>query len=194
MPITVVSRADASSATDTLSRYLSAVSPEWKSRVGFGTTLKWPTGIRAKGNEGVAGLTGETDGAIGYVDFRYAGRTSVPRGLIQNLEGRFVGASATSISAAFLESGRLEALPDTSVTSKNPGAYPMASIRWIVFTSQRDDPKKALFLLDLCRFLMTNNGPSERENGLVPLPQQLLEASNEWLNRAAGRVLQHAGK
>jgi phosphate transport system substrate-binding protein len=192
IPIIVVSRADGSSSTDTLSRYLGAGSPEWKNRIGIGTSLQWPTGKSAKGDEGVAGQVGETDGAIGYVDFRGADRPSVQAALLQNLDNRFIAASATSISAGYRETYQLADLQDTSVSSKDPGAYPMASVQWMLLSLPGNDPKKELFLLDFARFSMTNDGASERERGMVPLPPQLLSTAEEALNRAAAQILQKA--
>jgi phosphate transport system substrate-binding protein len=192
VPIIVVSRADGSSSTETLSSYLATGSSEWKNRVGIGTSLQWTTGKSAKGDEGVAGQVGETDGAIGYVDFRSADRPSIQAALLQNLDDRFIAASATSISASYWDTHQLADLQDTSVSSKDPGAYPMASVQWMLFSLPANDPKKELFLLDFARFSMTNNVPSERERGLVPLPPQLLSAAEEALNRAAARILQKA--
>lgn len=78
LPIVVVYRADASGTTYIWTNYLSSVSPMWKLAIGTATSVQWPTGIGAKGNEGVAGFVGQTSGSIGYVEFTFAKQTKTP--------------------------------------------------------------------------------------------------------------------
>jgi len=78
IPISVIHRTDGSGTTFNWANYLSKVSPEWKVRVGEGTTVDWPLGIGGKGNDGVAALVEQINGAIGYVEYSYALRKSWP--------------------------------------------------------------------------------------------------------------------
>jgi phosphate transport system substrate-binding protein len=100
LPITVIHRSDGSGTTNIFSDYLSRVSPEWKSKVGEGTALNWPTGLGAKGNPGVAGLVRQTPGACGYVELIYAIENKMPFGQLRNQKGKFIRATLASTSAA----------------------------------------------------------------------------------------------
>lgn len=79
-PIQVVHRADGSGTTYCWTDYLSKISPEWKSKVGFGTSINWPVGVGGKGNDGVAGQVKNMSNSIGYVELIYAIRTACPMG------------------------------------------------------------------------------------------------------------------
>jgi phosphate transport system substrate-binding protein len=98
--ILVATRSDGSGTTAVFTDYLSKVSPEWKAQVGNATSVKWPTGVSGKGNEGVAGLIKQTPGAIGYVELVYALSNGLEVALLQNKAGNFVLPEAKSITAA----------------------------------------------------------------------------------------------
>src|SRR6266542_946644 len=98
--IVVVHRSDGSGTTYCFTDYLSKVSPEWQSSVGKGTSVKWPAGLGAKGNEGVAGQVRQMDGAIGYIELIYAIQNKIPFASMQNAAGKFVKASLQSTTAA----------------------------------------------------------------------------------------------
>src|SRR5689334_5403635 len=91
-PITVVHRSDGSGTSYIFCDYLAKVSPQWKSTVGVATSVNWPAGVGAKGNEGVAGLVRQTPGAIGYVELIYALQNKIAYGSVQNSAGEFVRA------------------------------------------------------------------------------------------------------
>src|SRR5581483_10770183 len=92
-PIVVVHRSDGSGTTYIWTDYLSKVSPEWNSGIGKGTSVKWPVGLGAKGNEGVAGMIRQMDGAFGYVELVYAVQNNIQYGSVQNAAGSFVKAN-----------------------------------------------------------------------------------------------------
>ena len=96
----MVHRSDGSGTTYIWTDYLSKVSPEWKKKVGKGTSVNWPVGLGGKGNEGVSGLIKQTPDAIGYVELIYAIQNNLPYGLVKNSSGAFVKASLESVSAA----------------------------------------------------------------------------------------------
>src|SRR5712671_684856 len=98
--ITVAHRADGSGTTYIWVDYLSKVSPEWKTKVGVATSVNWPGGIGAPGNEGVSGLVKQTPGAIGYVELIYALQNKISYGSVQNAAGEFVKASVPAVTAA----------------------------------------------------------------------------------------------
>jgi phosphate transport system substrate-binding protein len=98
--ITVVHRSDGSGTTFTFSNYLSKVSDEWKTKVGFDTAISWPTGVGGKGNAGVAGFVNQINGAIGYVEYAYAVQNSMDYTRMVNADGKTVSPDLKTFSAA----------------------------------------------------------------------------------------------
>lgn len=131
MKIFPVYRSDGSGTTYVFSHYLSQVSEEWAKTVGAGKALKWPVGMAAKGNPGVAGNIKQTEGAIGYIGSEYAFSARIPMALMQNAAGNFVQPSTESISAA--ATGNIP--DDTRVmitNSASEDAYPVSCLTWIL--------------------------------------------------------------
>ena len=146
--ILVMHRSDGSGTTYIFTDYLSKISPEWKSSVGKNTSVKWPVGLGGKGNEGVAGLIRQNDGAIGYVELIYALQNKIPYGSMKNAAGEFVKASLASTTAA---AASLKSMPaDFRVSITNaPGkdAYPICSFTWLLVpTTWQDAHKKEVFV------------------------------------------------
>ena len=143
LPVTVVHRSDGSGTTYIWTEYLSKVSPEWKARVGFGKSVRWPTGLGGKGNEGVAGLVRQVPGAIGYVELTFALQTKLPYGAVQNRAGKFVLATVETVrKAAELK----DFPPDARVSLTDtpaPEGYPISSFTWILV--YRDMAKNRAF-------------------------------------------------
>ena len=98
--ITVVHRAESSGTTAAFTTYLSAVSPEWAQQVSKGTAVKWPTGLGAKGSEGVTGQVKQSPGAISYVELTYATQNKLPVAAIKNQAGKYVLPSTAGTTAA----------------------------------------------------------------------------------------------
>ncbi len=130
--ITVIHRSDSSGTTSGFTSYLSEVDPEWKSKVGEGKTVQWPTGTGGKGNAGVAGAVQQTTGAVGYVEQAYALEHSFTYASVKNKSGTFVEPSLASTSA----SGEGVTVPANLgikvINSPAPGAYPITSQTFIV--------------------------------------------------------------
>lgn len=132
--ILVVHRSDGSGTTYIWVDYLAKVSSRWKEKVGVATSVKWPAGTGAKGNEGVAGMVKRAPGSIGYIELIYALQNGIKFGSVQNKEGAFVAASLESISAA--ANASLTSIPDDlrySITdAPGKGSYPIAGTSWAV--------------------------------------------------------------
>src|SRR3954470_24179095 len=124
--IVVAHRSDGSGTTYIWTDYLGKVSPEWKKTVGVATSVKWPTGVAAAKNDGVAAIVAQTPGAIGYVELIYALQTKTAYGTVQNASGKFVKASVESVTAAAAAAAK--AMPaDFRVSITNApgdGVYP----------------------------------------------------------------------
>nr|MDQ3280798.1 phosphate ABC transporter substrate-binding protein PstS [Acidobacteriota bacterium] len=184
-PITLVHRSDGSGTTYIFVDYLSKVSPEFRKRVGVATSVNWPGGVGAKGNEGVAGLVKQTPGSIGYVEHIYALQNKIAFGSIQNAAGRFVKASPASVTAAASEA--VKAMPrDFRVSITNaPGAnaYPIASFTWLLLYEQPSDRARARVMVDFVRWALTEGQKTAEPLGYAPLPAALVPLELEALKR-----------
>jgi phosphate transport system substrate-binding protein len=131
-PITVIHRSDSSGTTDGFTSFLSTVDPEWKSKVGEGKTVQWPTGTGEKGNAGVAGGVQQTAGAFGYVEQAYALEHSFTYASVKNKAGKFVEPTLASTSAA-AEGVTIPANLGIKISNPSaPTAYPITSQTFIV--------------------------------------------------------------
>jgi phosphate transport system substrate-binding protein len=125
--ITVVHRSDSSGTTQGFTTWLSDVDPTWKSSVGEGKDVNWPTGTGAKGNSGVAAVVKQTAGAVGYVEQAYALENGFTYAAIKNSHGSYVLPTLPNTSAAFLGIAIPPDLGISTINSPNPGAYPIVS-------------------------------------------------------------------
>jgi phosphate transport system substrate-binding protein len=137
MPISIVHRSDGSGTTFIFTDYLSKISEEWKNKVGHKTSVDWPIGIGAKGNEGVSGMIKQTPGALGYVELIYALQNKMPVGLLQNKSGKYVEASIKSVTAA--ANIAIPADARVSITNTDaPDGYPISSFTWILLYKEQN--------------------------------------------------------
>ncbi len=192
LPIIVVHRSDGSGTTFVFSDYLSKVSPEWRKRVGAGKALRWPTGIGAKGNPGVAGYVKRMRGAIGYVELAYARQNRMPYALIRNRAGKFVKPEVKSITAA----ASIKIPYDTRVSITDtpaPDGYPISSFTWIIVYRDLKFGKmtyeKAVALKRMLKFLFTTAQQWAAPLGYAPLPQSVVN-----LNMKKLKTLTYGGK
>src|SRR5689334_8387480 len=148
--ITVVYRSDGSGTTYVWTDYLSKVSPEWKEKVGTGTSVTWPAGVGAKGSEGVTGQVKQTPNSLCYVELIYAEQNKLPYASIKNAAGEFVKPSLDSVTAA--AASVANQMPDdlrVSITNA-PGkdAYPISSFTYFLVYKNQEDPTKGKALVD----------------------------------------------
>jgi phosphate transport system substrate-binding protein len=177
--LVVVHRSDGSGTTYVFTDYLSAVSPEWARTVGKGTEVRWPTGLGAKGNEGVSGQIKQTPGAIGYVELAYAKQNRLAYASVQNAEGTFVLPSIESVTAAAASAvPKLGPTTDYRVSIVNaPGAqaYPISSFTWLLVYQRHPDAAKGKTLADFLRWAYTTGQQSAAPLDYAPLPVELAD-------------------
>jgi phosphate transport system substrate-binding protein len=175
--ITVVHRAEGSGTTYIWVDYLSKVSPEWKTRVGVSTAVKWPTGVGGQGNEGVAGLVSQTPGAIGYVELIYALQNKIAYGSVQNMAGDFVTASEQSVTAAAAAAaGQMP--PDFRVSITNPpgkGAYPISSFTWLLLYETPRDKNQSKIMVEFLKWALSDGQKFAGPLGYAPLPAEIVK-------------------
>ncbi|NDV78544.1 phosphate ABC transporter substrate-binding protein PstS [Dysgonomonas sp. 511] len=177
--ITVVYRSDGSGTTAVFSEYMSKTDEAWKTEIGEGKSLKFPVGIAAKGNPGVAGVVVETDGSIGYIGSEYALALNMESALLQNSSGNFVAADSKSISA----SANVEMPKDTRVVitnSSNPESYPISTFTWIIVYKEQGYNKRAMeqaqSLVSLLNYIISEPGQQmAAKTHYAPLPANVVE-------------------
>ncbi len=172
--IVLIHRSDGSGTTYIWTDYLSKVSPEWQSQVGKGTSVKWPVGLGGKGNEGVAGLIRQMQGAIGYIELIYAVQNKIPYGTVKNAAGEFVKASLDSVTAAAASVKSMPADFRVSITNA-PGkdAYPISSFTWLLIPAQSKNPAKGKILADFLNWMVTDGQKMTAELTYAPLPENV---------------------
>jgi phosphate transport system substrate-binding protein len=137
MPISIVHRSDGSGTTFIFTDYLSKVSEDWKNKVGHKTSVDWPAGLGAKGNEGVSGMIKQTPGAIGYVELIYALQNKMPVGVLKNKSGKFIEANIKSVTSAANQA--IPADARVSITNTDaPDGYPISSFTWILLYKEQN--------------------------------------------------------
>ncbi|HEY1592507.1 MAG TPA: phosphate ABC transporter substrate-binding protein PstS, partial [Solirubrobacteraceae bacterium] len=129
--ITVIHRSDSSGTTDGFTKFLAATSPTWKSQVGTGKDVKWPTGTGAAKNAGVAAAVKQTDGGIGYVEQAYALENGFTYAAVKNSAGSYILPTISNTSAAAVGIKIPPDLGISTINSAGPQAYPIVSQTFI---------------------------------------------------------------
>ncbi len=170
-PILVIHRSDGSGTTYIWTDYLSKVSPEWQSQVGKGTSVKWPVGLGGKGNEGVAGLIRQMQGAIGYIELIYAVKNNITYGSVRNQGGEFVKASLDSVTAAAASVKNMPADFRVSITDA-PGkdAYPISSFTWLLIPTQAKEQAKGKIIAAFLTWMVNDGQKLTADLSYAPLP------------------------
>lgn len=173
--ITVVHRSDGSGTTGVFTKHLSAISPEWKSKVGDGKTVQWPTGVGAKGNEGVTAQLQQTKGAIGYVEYGYAKNNNLKFASLENKAGKFVAATDEAASKT-LEAVELpENLRAFISDPEGPDSYPIVTYTWLLVHKKYPDADKAKAIEAMVEYGLTEGQKVAPSLGYVPLPKNVAE-------------------
>jgi phosphate transport system substrate-binding protein len=171
--IVVVHRSDGSGTTYIFTDYLSKVSPEWKSKVGTNTSVNWPTGIGAKGNEGVSGQVKQTPGAVGYVELIYAKQNKMAVADVKNSEGTFVTPSLESVTAAISTAQIPDDFRFSMTNAPGKDSYPISGATWLLLYQQQKDAAKGKKLVDFLKWAETKGEQMAKDLDYAPLPQNL---------------------
>jgi len=180
--ITMAHRSDGSGTTFAFTNSLSAFSPEWKSKVGEGKTVKWPVGVGGKGNEGVAGVIGNTPGAIGYLNQAYV-KGKIKAAAVQNKAGKFVMPTLAG-GAAALNNIKLDAnLAGEDPNPAGAASYPISTLTWIL-AYEKGNGAKASEIRKAMIYLLSPAAQNEADNlGYVPLKGSILAAAKKAVAR-----------
>jgi phosphate transport system substrate-binding protein len=171
--IVVVHRSDGSGTTYIFTDYLSKVSPEWKQKVGNNTSVKWPTGIGAKGNEGVSGQVKQVPGAIGYVELIYALQNKMDFAEIKNAAGQVVKPSLESVTAALSTAEIPDDFRFSMTNAPGPDAYPISGATWLLVYQEQKDPAKGKKLVEFLKWALSKGQGMANALGYAPLPESV---------------------
>jgi phosphate transport system substrate-binding protein len=181
--IAPVYRSDGSGTNFLFSDYLSKSSPKFKESIGAAPSVQWPTGIGAKGNEGVANMTTQTDGAIGYVEYAYAKQNKMAYAQLVNKAGQAVAPSAQSFQAAAANADWSHAPAYYLILTDQTGAksWPITGASFILIYSQPPDVGATGEALKFFNWAYKNGAPMAQELDYVPLPESLVkQVRNTW--------------
>ena len=181
--IVVAHRSDGSGTTYIWVDYLSKVSPEFKKTVGVGTAVKWPVGVAAAKNDGVAAIVSQTPGALGYVELIYAIQTKAAYGQVQNANGKFVKASIESVTAAAAEAAKqMPADYRVSITNASGDAvYPISSFTWLLLYQDPKDKAQGKVMVDFMKWALTDGQKFAGDMGYAPIPKNVVDMEMKTL-------------
>jgi phosphate transport system substrate-binding protein len=181
--IAVVSRSDGSGTTFVWTNYLSKVSDTFKSKIGSNTSVQFPVGIGAKGNEGVANNVMQTKGAIGYVEYAYAKQNKLAYTKLINKDGKTVAPVITAFQAAAAGADWSSAPGMGVVLTDEPGAesWPITNPTFILMHKKAKDAAAAKEALKFFEWAYTNGDKSAEELDYVPLPDSVVaQIKKSW--------------
>jgi phosphate transport system substrate-binding protein len=175
--IAPISRSDGSGTNFLFSNYLSSTSPKFQSSIGAATSVQWPVGIGAKGNEGVANMTRQTDGAIGYVEYAYAKQTQMPTAELINKAGKTVAPNAEAFQAAAANADWAHADGYYLILTDQAGAqsWPITGASFILVYGTPPDAAATNEALKFFDWAYKNGGKMAAELDYVPLPDALIK-------------------
>ncbi|MGZ5041659.1 MAG: phosphate ABC transporter substrate-binding protein PstS [Usitatibacter sp.] len=182
--ITVVHRSDGSGTTFIWVNYLSKMSPEWKTKVGEGTSVNWPAGVGGKGNEGVASYVQRIAGSIGYVEYAYALQNKMTTVAVQNRDGEFVQANADTFKAAAANADWSKAPGFYLILTDQPGktAWPISGATFILMHKSQAKPDVAKEVLRFFDWAYGSEGDKLAASlDYVPLPDNVVnQIKTSW--------------
>ena len=185
--ITVIHRAEGSGTTAAFTTYLSAVSPDWAQTVSKGTAVKWPTGLGAKGSEGVTGQVKQVPGSISYVELTYATQNKLPVAAIKNQAGKYVLPSTAGTTAA-IDAFKDELAKDDRSSIANPpasapDAYPISTLTFLIIPKDGKDVQKRTALKQFITYVVTDGQQASSGLNYAPLPDAVKQINVKALSQ-----------
>jgi len=175
--ITVVRRSDGSGTTFNFTDYLSKVSADWKSKVGSGTAVEWPTGVGAKGNEGVSGNISQTKNSIGYVEYAYAKQNKLTYAAMVNKAGKTVQPTVEAFQAAASNADWANAPGYYVILTDQSGekSWPITASTFILMHKDATDKAASQEALKFFKWAFANGGKMAEELDYIPMPDAVVK-------------------
>ena len=191
LDVSTVHRSDGSGTTFNWTDYLGKVSPEWQQKIGADTAVEWPNGVGGKGNAGVASMTQQINGSIGYVEYAYAMENKMTYTKMVNAAGKTLeptmeGFEAGGANASFSAANDFYTVPTNAPGDKS---WPITAVTWVIMRTDypADQNESVLKFFDWS--LKSDTGHSQATAlDYVPLPSNvvgLIEAS--WTQSFKGQ-------
>jgi phosphate transport system substrate-binding protein len=182
-----IRRSEGSGTTFAFTNHLSTISARWKKGPGVGKSVVWPTGIGARGNNGVAALIEQTPGAIGYIESGYAELVHLPMAAVENKAGKFVKPTEDSAREALTSVKDLDKkFPRIWVTDpEGDASYPIVTYTWLCCYEHYKNPKVARTLTKVIHYCLTEGQKISASLGYVPLPEEVVQRNLAALERLA---------
>jgi len=175
--IAVVHRSDGSGTTFLFTNYLSQASSDWAGKIGANSAVEWPVGIGAKGNEGVANMTKQTDGAIGYVEYAYAKQNNLTFTKMVNKDGKVVAPSIEAFQAAAAKADWVNAKGYYLILTNQSGdaSWPITGASFILMYKNPSDPAASLTALKFFDWAYKSGGDMAQQLAYVPMPANVVD-------------------
>jgi phosphate transport system substrate-binding protein len=175
-PITVVHRSDGSGTTFNFANYLSKVSADWKSKVGENTSVEWPVGVGAKGNEGVASNVANSKGSMGYVEYAYAKQNKLPYMSMINHDGKTVSPDIAAFQAAAANADWAKASGFYLILTDGVGAesWPITAASFILMHKKPADPVASAEALKFFSWAYAKGAKAAEELDYIPMPEAVV--------------------
>jgi phosphate transport system substrate-binding protein len=193
--IAVVHRSDGSGTTFNFTNYLSKVSADWKSKVGENTSVDWPVGIGAKGNEGVSSNVGNTKNSIGYVEYAYAKQNHLTYTKMVNKDGKTVAPVMEAFQAAAANADWLHAPGFYQILTDQPGAesWPITASTFILMHRKPKDVEAAAEALKFFAWAYANGGQMATDLDYIPMPKNVVDLVEQTWVKEMPQVAAKAG-
>ncbi|WP_321921189.1 phosphate ABC transporter substrate-binding protein PstS [Paraburkholderia guartelaensis] len=181
LDIAVVRRADGSGTSFIWTNYLSKVSPDWKSKVGEGTTVNWPTGTGGKGNDGVAAFVQRLPGAIGYVEWAYAKQNHMVYAAMKNEAGAVVQPSTETFKAAAAGADWKKSFYQILTNEPGKDAWPVVGATFVLLHTAQDKPDQGKETLKFFDWAFKNGSSAADSLDYISLPESVVsEIKSQW--------------
>ena len=190
--IAPVRRADGSGTSFIFTNYLSKVNAEWKSKVGEGTAVNWPTGAGGKGNEGVAAFVGRLANSIGYVEYAYVKQNKLNYVQLQNAEGAFVAPDDDAFKAAAAGADWSKSFYQILTNQPGKASWPITGATFILMHKSQDKPQQAAASLKFFEWAYQNGDKTAADLDYVPMPdsvKRVIVKSWDEIKDAAGKPI-----
>ena len=175
--ITVVRRSDGSGTTFLWTDYLSKANAEWKAKAGSGTAVEWPTGVGAKGNEGVAGNVSQTKNSIGYVEYAYAKQNKLTHGAVINKAGKTIQPTIEAFQAAAANADWANSKNYYLILTDQPGdaSWPITGATFIIMHKDPVDKAAAKEAIKFFKWAFEKGDKMAQELDYIPMPDTVVK-------------------
>ncbi|MBC9895398.1 phosphate ABC transporter substrate-binding protein PstS, partial [Salmonella enterica subsp. enterica serovar Panama] len=173
--IAVVRRADGSGTSFVFTSYLAKVNEEWKSKIGAGSTVNWPTGLGGKGNDGIAAFVQRLPGAIGYVEYAYAKQNNLAYTKLVSADGKPVSPTEESFSNAAKGADWSKTFAQDLTNQKGDDVWPITSTTFILVHKAQKKPEQGAEVLKFFDWAYKNGAKQANDLDYASLPDNVVE-------------------